>query len=272
MPEPSTDGQPHGDGQQQEQKGFGNLMNYMSAHKLEAGLWATRVLTVMFAAFGYFLPVLNSFLGDPHACYYKTLMASAATSALRLHMRLPRVQLTREFAATLMLEDSAHYLFYAIIFLYASAPITMALLPVLLFAILHSASYSLTLLDALGTPTSWWGARFLISLVELQSRNMLRMVAFSEIFMMPLSVVYVLTGRTWLVVPLVYYRFLSLRYASRRNPYTRAVFYELRVAMEQTANHPKMPGGVRTLVFKAINLVSSMAPAQVVPQQHQHAS
>merc|ERR1712088_572895 len=82
-------------------------------------------------------------------------MASAATSALRLHQRLPRVQLTREFAAQLILEDSAHYLFFAVIFIYASGPITMALLPVLLFAVLHSASYSLTLLDALGQPNDW---------------------------------------------------------------------------------------------------------------------
>ena len=53
---------------------------------------------------------------------------------------------------------------------------------------------------------------------------------------MPMTVVYLFTGRTWLVVPLVYYRFLGLRYSSRRNPYTRAVFYELRLALEQTAN------------------------------------
>jgi hypothetical protein len=251
--------------QPQQQKGIGTLMNHISVHKVDVGLWATRLLTVIFALFGYFLPLLNGVLGDPQACYYKALMASAATSALRLHQRLPRVQLTREFAATLMLEDSAHYLFYAVIFLYASAPITMALLPVLLFGVLHSASYSLTLLDAMGAPTSWWGARFLISLVELQSRNILRMVAFSEIFLMPLTVVYVFSGRTWLVAPLVYFRFLGLRYASRRNPYTRAVFYELRVAVEQTANHPKMPQAVGVLVQKAISVMSNMAPALATP-------
>jgi hypothetical protein len=44
---------------------------------------------------------------------------------------------------------SAHYLFFSLIFLYA-APITFVLLPVVLFAVLHSASYSLTLLDTLG--------------------------------------------------------------------------------------------------------------------------
>ena len=39
-------------------------------------------------------------------------MSNAATSALRLHQRLPRVAFTREFLATLLLEDSAHYLLY----------------------------------------------------------------------------------------------------------------------------------------------------------------
>jgi hypothetical protein len=91
----------------------------------------------------------------------------------------------------------------------------VVLLPVFLFAVLHSASYSLTLLDVstvffmkklnikqfimclmtlnftlqtLGH-NSWWGARLLISLVEFQSRNILRLVAFTEIFLMPFTIV-----------------------------------------------------------------------------------
>ena len=44
---------------------------------------------------------------------------------------------------------SAHYLFYSLIFLW-TGPMTLALLPVILFALLHSASYSLRLLDTLG--------------------------------------------------------------------------------------------------------------------------
>jgi hypothetical protein len=241
-------------------KGFSNLINHVNTHKIEVGLWTTRVLTIILAVFGYFLPL--GITGDPISSYYKALMASAATSALRLHQRLPRVQFNREFATQLLLEDSAHYLFFAIIFIYASGPITMALLPALLFAILHSASYSLTLLDAFGTNTSWWGARFLISVVELQSRNILRLIAFSEIFLMPMTVVYLFSGRTWLVVPFVYYRFLGLRYSSRRNPYTRAVFYELRIALEQTANHPSLPVAIRNLIMKCVGAISNMAPVQ----------
>ena len=42
---------------------------------------------------GYILPIL----GNPYNSYYKALMASASTSALRLHQRLPQVQFNRQF-------------------------------------------------------------------------------------------------------------------------------------------------------------------------------
>ncbi len=234
----------------------------MSAHKLDCGLWATRLATVFFAL-GYFLPVFG---GDPRQAYYKSLAANAATSALRLHQRLPAVRLNREFLALLLSEDSAHYLFFSLIFMFAQ-PVTVALLPAVLFAFLHAASYSLTLLDALGS-NSWWGARMLISLVELQSRNILRMAAFTEVFLFPLTVVFVFTGRSPLLTPFVYYRFLGLRYASRRNPYCRTIFHELRLAAEEAASSPKMPQAARNATFKVINFVSGLAPANFpTPQQ-----
>lgn len=80
------------------------------------------------------------------SAFYKVLLANAATSALRLHQRLPRIQLTKEFLALLLLEDSCHYLFFSLIFLYVQ-PFIMILFPVVLFAVLHSASYSLKVLD-----------------------------------------------------------------------------------------------------------------------------
>ena len=135
-------------------------------------LWATRVATILFTV-GYILPIF----GNPHNSYYKALMASAATSALRLHQRLPQVQFNREFLGKpdshfsfsiidcsgssllglFLSEDAAHYLIFCVLFLYA-APITLVLVPVFLFALLHFASYTLTLLDTLGQ-NSWWGAR-----------------------------------------------------------------------------------------------------------------
>jgi hypothetical protein len=84
------------------------MTGYMSAHKIEAGLWLTRLMTVGFT-FNYFFPFFP-FSADPISTYYKALMANAATSALRLHQRVPSVQLSRQFFAGLLLEDSAHYL------------------------------------------------------------------------------------------------------------------------------------------------------------------
>lgn len=62
--------------------------------------------------------------------YYKVLIANAAISALRLHQRLGRVRISREFLAELLIEDSCHYLFYSLIFLYVT-PLTCILFRVI---------------------------------------------------------------------------------------------------------------------------------------------
>ena len=80
------------------------------------------------------------------SAFYKVLISNAATSALRLHQRLPPIQFTKEFLALLLVEDSCHYLFFSLIFLYVQ-PFVLVLFPVVLFAVLHSASYSLKVLD-----------------------------------------------------------------------------------------------------------------------------
>jgi len=54
--------------------------------------------------------------GHPHSYYQKALLSNGVTSALRLHQRVPRFQFSREYLAQLFLEDSAHYLFYSLIF------------------------------------------------------------------------------------------------------------------------------------------------------------
>jgi len=238
------------------------LKQHVVNHKIDCGLWAIRVLTVIFA-FGYFLPLFWS----SQNAYFKALIANAATNALRLHQRLGRVRLSREFLAQLLLEDSCHYLFYSMIFIYV-APVTLVLLPVALFAILHAASYSLTLLDTMGQ-NSWWGARLLISLVEFQSLNILRLIAFTEIMLMPLTVLLVLMGKASLLTPFIYYHFLTQRYTSRRNPYTRNMFHELRILVERTAERPSLPSFVKKGLLGVVSFTIKLAPPEI-PQQQAH--
>uniref|UniRef100_A0A240PKZ2 Uncharacterized protein n=1 Tax=Anopheles epiroticus TaxID=199890 RepID=A0A240PKZ2_9DIPT len=193
-------------------------------------------------------------------------MANAATSAIRLHQRLPPFQLSRAYLQQTMLEDSFHYLLFSLIFLYVY-PFIIIILPVVLFSVLHSTSYSLTLLDTLGQ-NSWWGARLMISVVEFQTRNILRLAAFGEIIIMPTSVLLVFLGKAGIMTPLVYYQFLVMRYSSRRNPYTRNMFYELRLVAENFANGAGTPPFVRNTLHTAIGFISRLA-SPVPPQQQQ---
>ena len=122
-------------------------------------------------------------------------------------------------------------------------------------------------------------ARMLISLVEFQSRNILRLVAFHEVFLLPFTVMMIFAGKTNLVTPFLYYRFLSLRlvenftpqfadinsllqirYTSRRNPYCRTICHELRMTMEALAYNPKCPGWAKNIIYKAITMASNLAP------------
>lgn len=64
--------------------------------------------------------------GNPYTHYQRALISNAATSALRLHQRLPNFQFSRVFMTQLFAEDSCHYLMYSIIFL-NSYPITSIL-------------------------------------------------------------------------------------------------------------------------------------------------
>ncbi|KAG5674268.1 hypothetical protein PVAND_004248 [Polypedilum vanderplanki] len=244
-------------------RGIEAVKNHMLENKIETALWLSRVLSIVFAI-GYLIPIF----GSSQSAFYKVLIANAITSALRLHQRLPQIQFTKEFLALLLIEDSCHYLFFSLIFLYVQ-PVLLVLFPVVLFAVLHSASYSLKMLDLLGQ-NSWWGARLLISLVEFQQRNILRLIAFSEIFLMPVAIISTFTGRAGLMTPFIYYHFLTLRYSSRRNPHTRNMFHELRLATENIANNPKAPPIIGKVLHGAVRLISRLAPAQIPPQQ-QHA-
>lgn len=65
--------------------------------------------------------------GNPYGFYQRALISNAATSALRLHQRLPHFQFSREFFAMLFLEDSCHYLMFSLIFM-NGYPITSILI------------------------------------------------------------------------------------------------------------------------------------------------
>lgn len=239
--------------ERERERGWGVLKQHILDNKVNAGLWITRVFTMMFII-SYLIPVF----GNPYNTYYKALLSNAATSALRLHQRVPHVERNLQFLEHLLMEDSCHYLFYSLIFAYA-APVTLVLAPIFLFALIHVASYTLTLLDCLGQ-NSWWVARFSIYLVEFESRKILRLCALCEILILPFTAVLVLTGHAGLLTPLIYYQFLKLRLRSQRNPFPRNVFYELRNELSKVSQKPTMAVIVRRMINGLLSITEHMAP------------
>ncbi|PRD23490.1 UNVERIFIED_CONTAM: Tmem33 [Trichonephila clavipes] len=96
----------------------------------------------------------------------------------------------------------------------------LSLLPVFLFALLHSVTYSAVLLNKLGCAAQ---AASLSAMAENHQRNILKLVSFTEVCLMPITVIWLFSGKGSLLTPFAYYRFLTFRYASRRNPYTRYI-------------------------------------------------
>ncbi|KAK3100034.1 hypothetical protein FSP39_013746 [Pinctada imbricata] len=230
------------------------VLNYMLSNKVEAGLWLTRVFTVVCTVL-FFFPIIGD---NPYGFYQRVFISSAATSALRLHQRLPHIQFSRQFMGMLFAEDSCHYLIFSLIFM-NSYPITMALIPVFLFALLHACSYTKNLLNVMG-PQSMQIIRSLIDKLTQQQINILRFIACTEIFLMPAVFFMIFVGKCSIFLPAIYYRFLTLRYASRRNPYCRTLFSELRMTIEHFISRPQCPGFLRNALTKGIALISRLAP------------
>lgn len=237
--------------QSQPQNVPAKLLQHFQTNRIDSALWALRLLVIFFTV-SYVLPIFTS----QQSAFSKVLLANAAISALRLHQRVPAFSFSREFLARLFAEDSCHYMMYSLIF-FNIRPSLLVLIPVLLYSVLHASSYSLKLLDLIGQ-NSWWGARFIISIVEFQAANILKATAFCEIFIMPYAVVLVFMSHAGLMTPIIYYNYLAMRYSSRRNPYPRTAFAELRIAFEALA--ARSPAAVGKIIRGGIGFVSRLAP------------
>ncbi|CAI4222234.1 unnamed protein product [Auanema sp. JU1783] len=232
------------------------LSEYLSTRHIECLLNGARALTLFFTVC-YLSPI--PLVVAPGSAYYKAFAAGVATSAIRLHQRIGRFALTREFFMNLLMEDSCHYLFYSALFL-TSSTITMALLPIVLYATLNFANFILLV------STGYQRLRLTTLLgkfIHSQTSNILGIIACAEIFLVPLIISLVFVGQGSLVLPFVYYRFLTMRYASRRNPYTRSAFSQMKHSLLQISHSPSCPQLVGRLITMSTNFISNLAPVTV---------
>ena len=228
-----------------------SLINVLLERKTDAVLLLSRLATIFFTIM-YILPFFRS-SSDINVYYTKALLASAVTSALRLRQRIPTLEFSREFFFNLIREDSAHYLMYSLLFLSGSS-MTIVLIPITTYAILHSCSFLSQIL------TNYPRIKSYFDRITENHVNLLRFVALNEIILMPLLILSIFVARSNFLLIFMYYRFLTLRYTSHRNPYTRTLFYELRQTVEHLCSRPVCPAILARLCRNAIALVNRLAP------------
>lgn len=222
-------------------------------------MWVMRIYVLI-------LSVQFILLSAPFAMehyFQRAMLANAVVCALRIHQRIPHFQLSRAHFLTCLQEDSAHYLIYSFIFL-SCKPTTLSLIPIAAFALLHTCSFSRQMLDCRG-PQSGFYFRKLINAVAKNQAKFFQVIAITEMLLFPSIILAVLRGSCGLFTPVLYFKFVQYRYMSKRNPYSRLIFYEARVAAHQFSN--SCPAFVARIINQAIALCCKMCPTAVAAPQ-----
>ncbi|TKR76140.1 hypothetical protein L596_017329 [Steinernema carpocapsae] len=235
---------------------YTSMMDYMKANTWDSVLFLCRLVTVFFSIC-YLLPLgtLSS------TAYTRAFAAAAATNVFRLRQRLTWFAFSRDFLQYMILEDSCHYVIYCVIFI-TSAPVTMALVPIAFYGAWNAAKFFVAMCQATGNGETKM-CRLVNEQVQKHTANLLGIVALAEILVFPVFIAMIFMGKVSIFFPFIYGRFLSLRYVSRRNPYTRLAFFQLKCSVQEGVNHPMCPQMVRNLAFKAIGLIERFAPQTV---------
>lgn len=233
------------------------LSVYVGTDRISFVMFLLRIYTL----YAGFMATIN-----PYSQHFsKVLMASAAVNALRLHQRIPHISLSAQTFQNILAEDSGHYLAFSLMFMSARQSASMVLMPLIAFGLMHACSYILKLFNE----TSAKQISFIKNSAQyIRSKNafLLQFIAMNEIFLMPMVVYLAFTGNG-IFLPIIYYRFLLLRYASERNPYNRMCFQQLNVVALQFAQKPSCPGFVRKIVYQGQALIQRMAPQTQTAQE-----
>ncbi|CAH8543530.1 unnamed protein product [Schistosoma bovis] len=255
------------------------LQSRLKSDYVNTAMYFARLGTLFCCVVFFFAPIFSRLHpSDLEVWYRRALLASAATSALRLHQRIKSLNtgFSREVLEVLISEDSSHYLLFSIMFA-VLPPVTVSLVPIFLFALLHAASFTRVLLntsvslnsggtsDGLDAPVASSNMSCIhqivqksIDKVKAHDQNILRIIALNEIMLMVICIFMAVSGPRIFVLPFIYYPFLKMRYNSRRNPYTRNAFLELRIALQNVAYHSKCPALISRIIYGLINIVSRL--------------
>ncbi|KAA0188538.1 Transmembrane protein 33 [Fasciolopsis buskii] len=260
------------------------VVAHLLSSYVNTGLYFARIGTIFSCLAFLFSPFFSGV--DPagiEVWYRRALLASAATSALRLHQRLKSLNTSASSLAileALLAEDSFHYLIYSMVFAFLP-PISVCLMPVFLFAVLHVTSFTQVLLNVSAAPVNAATGdgpnvtvnaaqpsyvrnllQTAVTKINANDQPILRLIALNEIMLMVVCIFMALSGPRIIILPFLYYPFLKMRYNSRRNPHSRIAFQELRTSLTALARHPKCPGFASRMIDGLIGVVCRLGASR----------
>lgn len=228
----------------------GGLMAFFTHNRVD-------VFATVMRCFLVFQCILLAMGGSMEAYHY-VMFAAVTVNAIRLLQRIGRPQFNTMYLQSAMLEDSSHYVLYALLFL-TTAPSLLVAIPVTVFAIFHIIEFIRKLLAATGRRDGSLDAR--LAAIQLKSSIAYQFVARMELIILIVVILRVFQGISLFAAVLImsYTNFLQMRYMSRRNRYPRQAWHDLRVFIDGVAANERCPGIVRTIIGKATGMVDNIA-------------
>ena len=178
---------------------FSRVLQFVQSNKLDCIIFTARLYTI-FSCIFFVVPLYGA--ESMPVFYQRALLSNGLSCALRLHQRLPVVQMNREFLARLMAEDSAHYLMFTLLFMMTS-PVTIVLMPLFLLA-LFNISYFIQ--KNVGAARGIFLMNTLVSKVTTNSQSILKFIALNEILIFPALIMMLFSGKCNLLAPFIYYK------------------------------------------------------------------
>eukprot|EP00045_Choanoeca_perplexa_P001354 m.19078 g.19078 ORF g.19078 m.19078 type:complete len:234 (-) comp10893_c0_seq2:81-782(-) len=200
--------------QQDDQPSF--MSTLLPTTNLNGALFLLRIVGVVTAVLAFLMGFFY---------YTISVYTFVLVYLIRVWQRIGRPELSRAFLTRLLSEDAGHYLLYCL--LITSIPDPISLVPLVLYAVLAVASTLLKACQASGS------MQFLVPLatkVTSQSQSLFGSIASFEIVGLLMAAIRALLAMSlskgFRVMALM--QFNQLRYYSRRNPYPKAAWDQIR--------------------------------------------
>eukprot|EP00047_Mylnosiga_fluctuans_P024411 m.160770 g.160770 ORF g.160770 m.160770 type:complete len:260 (+) comp9851_c2_seq1:51-830(+) len=239
--------------------------------RLKAGLLASPAETVAFSLRGavvLFTVVALVFATSSFGstAYYQALFCFGLASIVRLYQRCGAPKFSSDYLRNVLVEDSAHYVLYSLVF-FGGAPSPAVLLSPSIYAFFAACTFFRKSIAPAISPRLE-GA---VKKIESSASKGFTYASNIEIGVFFLLLFRLITGPGFheLVILYMYIQFCMLRTTSRRNAYPRAAWAAVRANIERIVNSPRCPGIVRTLYQRVLQGIAAYSEQRQAPEHQQ---